>query len=292
MPKTAITMLIGVLAIAGFPYFSGFYSKDAIIAQVLAYGESNPAHAFILLLPGLSAGITSFYMFRLWFMTFTGKPRDHHVYDHAHESPPIMWVPLAILAFFAIFAAGLPFWHVLENFIAYGQPAAANAGSVAGLQARSHELHGLATLIASATAGLGFSLALGMYFFGVLNPEDGKRQFPKVYDLLANKWYFDELYRYLLVRPTFVVSKVCAWFDKKVIDGLIDGSARETLRLSRFDGRFDQGIVDGLVNLIARTVFGGGVSLHRLQTGWLRGYVMYIAVGAVGIFTLGAFLFS
>lgn len=292
MPKTAITMLIGVLAIAGFPYFSGFYSKDAIIAHVLAYGESNPEHTFILFLPALSAGITAFYMFRLWFLTFVGKPRDHHVYDHAHESPPIMWVPLAILAFFAIFAAGLPFWTVLENFIAYGQPAATDFGELTGLEVRAHALHGVATIVATTASGLGVALAAAVYWFGVLDPEDGKRQFPRTYALLANKWYFDEVYRYLLVRPAFVLSWACHWFDRKVIDGLVDGAARATVRLSHSGGRFDLGIVDGLVNLIADVVFGGGTALHRVQTGWLRGYVIYIAAGAVGLFALGAFLFA
>lgn len=292
MPITAFAMLVGVLAIAGFPYMSGFYSKDAIIAQVLAYGESNPEHTFVMLLPAVSAGITAFYMFRLWFMTFMGKPRDPHVYDHAHESPKVMWVPLAILSFFAVFAAGLPFWHVLENFIAFGQPAAANAGSVAGLQARSHELHGMATLIATTAAVVGFSLAASIYWLGILNPEDGKRQFPKTYNLLVNKWYFDELYRFLLVRPAFVLSKACHWFDRVVIDGIVNGTARETVRLSAFDGRFDKGIVDGIVNLVADAIFGGGTTLHRVQSGWLRGYVMYIAVGSAGLFALGAFLFS
>jgi hypothetical protein len=73
---------------------------------------------------------------------------------------------------------------------------------------------------------------------------------------------------------------------------LINGSARETVRVSVWDGRFDLGIVDGLVNLIGDAVWGGGVALHRVQSGWLRGYVMYIALGVVGLFTLGALIFS
>ena len=292
MPITAITMLIGVLAISGAPGFSGFYSKDAIIAQVLAYGESSPHHAFILLLPAVAAGITSFYMFRLWFLTFTGAPRDQHVHDHAHESPFVMTGPLMLLSVFAVFGAGFWFWPGLENFIGFGAPAAATTGAAGALAERAHSLHFVATLVASTMALLGAALAAATYLFGWLDPEEAKRQFPRVYALLVNKWYFDELFRFLMVRPAMVVSKCVAWFDKTVIDGVVDGSARETVRVSRFGGRFDLGIVDGLVNLIGAAVFGAGTSLHRVQTGWLRGYIMYLALGSVALFALGAFLFG
>jgi NADH-quinone oxidoreductase subunit L len=280
-----------VLAIMGFPFTSGFYSKDAIIAQVLAYGNVYPEHLVILSLPVLTAGITTFYMFRLWFLTFSGTPRDAHVYDHAHESPPVMWVPLAILAAGAVLAGGLPFWHVLENFISYGQPAAVGAGPFAEVQPLVHEMHTSATLVASAAAAIGFFLAAAVYWKQLLNPDDARRQFPGLYNLLANKWYFDELYRYLFVRPTLVLGSVLRWIDAKIIDGAVDGSARETVFTSRVSGRFDLGIVDGLVNLIADVIFGGGLSLRRVQTGWLRGYIMTIALGAVAVFALGAYLF-
>ena len=101
MKITALTMLIGVLAIAGTPLFSGWYSKDAILARPSASSVSHSQHFLLFLLPLVTAGITTFYMFRMWFMTFTGKPRDHHVYEHAHESPWLMTVPLVVLAFFA-----------------------------------------------------------------------------------------------------------------------------------------------------------------------------------------------
>ena len=110
MPITAYTMLVGVIAIAGLSVpgviaFSGYHSKDAIVATALAFIQANPAHFLLFLLPLLTAGITAFYMFRLWFFTFAGDPRDQHVYDHAHESPWIMTVPLLILAPFAAFCA-------------------------------------------------------------------------------------------------------------------------------------------------------------------------------------------
>jgi NADH-quinone oxidoreductase subunit L len=288
MPITSITMLIGVLAISGFPFMSGFYSKDLIIAHTLAYGANNAHHALILSLPILTAGITTFYMFRLWFMTFTGAPRDRHVHDHAHESTPLMWVPLAILSFFAIFAAGLPFWHGLENLITFGQPGAVDADYIHQV----HEMHGLATLVASGSALMGFGLAAAIYWFKVLDPNDARRQFANIYRVLVNKWYFDELYRYLIVRPGLVFSNWIAAFDRTVVDGFVNACATWTVRFSRLDGKFDLGVVDGLVNLIGDVVFHGGLSLRKLQTGWLRGYVMMIAVGSIFLFTLGAVLFK
>ena len=98
MKITALTMLVGVLAIAGIPLFTGWYSKDAILAQAFGFVYVHPQHLLLFLLPLVTAGITAFYMFRMWFMTFTGKPRDEHVYEHAHESPWLMTVPLIVLA--------------------------------------------------------------------------------------------------------------------------------------------------------------------------------------------------
>src|SRR5262249_20573004 len=128
MKTTALTMLVGVLAIAGTPLFSGWYSKDAILVSSLSFVSIYSRHFLLFLLPLLTAGITAFYMFRLWFMTFTGAPRDEHVYEHAHESPRVMTIPLVILAFFSIVVAwGLPPTNpeasALENFLHHGQPA-------------------------------------------------------------------------------------------------------------------------------------------------------------------------
>jgi NADH-quinone oxidoreductase subunit L len=110
MPWTAYTMLVGCLAImgAGVPFslgLSGHYSKDSILAQALSFRAANPMYGWLFFVAAGGAAITAFYMFRLWFMTFAGPPRNKHVYDHAHESPRIMYVPLVILAVFAV-AAG------------------------------------------------------------------------------------------------------------------------------------------------------------------------------------------
>jgi NADH-quinone oxidoreductase subunit L len=291
MPVTAITMGIGVLAICGFPFTSGFYSKDAIVAQTLAFISVHPMHAFVGILPVVTAGITAFYMCRLWFLTFTGKPRDHHVYDHAHESGKVMWVPLAVLAVFAVFAGGLPGWPYLEKMIEFGQPASIHAAPIAEVTHKVHEMHATATVVASVAAGIGIALAAGMYYFNAVGAADARRHFPQVYDLLANKWYFDELYSALIVRPSLIVAQGITWVDKTLIDGFLDGSARWTYKTASINGEFDNRVIDGLVNWIAGFTYKIGDSLRSVQTGWLRGYVLYIAAGAVGLFALGSFLY-
>ncbi len=106
MPITFITFLIATLAISGVPLFSGFYSKDMILGAALEFGMRNPHHMILFAGALLTAGMTAFYMFRLVILTFLGKPKDHHKFDHAHESPPNMWVPLVVLA-----GLSFSFWY-------------------------------------------------------------------------------------------------------------------------------------------------------------------------------------
>ena len=139
MKITALTMLMGVLAISGIPAFSGWYSKDAIVASSLGFAIVHPQHMLLFILPLLTAGITTFYMFRLWFMTFTGKPRDEHVHEVAHESPRVMTTPLILLAVFSVCVAwGWPFFSshfpfvnaessMLEHSIKKSQPESVEA---------------------------------------------------------------------------------------------------------------------------------------------------------------------
>src|SRR5262249_39288579 len=102
MPITAYTMLVGVLAIAGTPFFSGWYRKNAIIAEGLGFAAGFNRPVLLLVLPLVTAGITCFYMFRMWILTFTGKPKDQHIHEHAHESPWLMTAPLILLAVFSV----------------------------------------------------------------------------------------------------------------------------------------------------------------------------------------------
>jgi NADH-quinone oxidoreductase subunit L len=304
MPWTAYTMLVGCLAIAGagIPFvigLSGYYSKDAIIAQALSFKDTNPLHAWLFYAAAGGAAITAFYMFRLWYLTFAGQPRDHHVYEHAHESPKIMYVPLVILAVFAIGVG----WRLpgiglsIESILEQARPAGAlGRGLLINVsypdEHASHDYHTLATIVAFTTALTGFVLATLFYGVRVLSAEEARRQFAPIYAFLRNKWYFDELYQALFVRPTLVASRVVADFDKKVIDRIIDGLGRGTVVLARFDDMIDRYLVDGLVNVMASWIFSFGLALRNVQTGNLRQYVMFIVVGTVGLFVLVSFYWS
>src|SRR5205823_792353 len=139
MKITALTMLMAVLAISGIPGFSGWYSKDAIVAQAMGFASVHQEHALLFLLPLVTAGLTTFYMFRMWLLTFAGKPRDEHVYEHAHEAPRIMTGPLVVLAVFSVcvgwgwpfFSSAFPFLNPeaswLEHQLHHAQPLAVQA---------------------------------------------------------------------------------------------------------------------------------------------------------------------
>jgi proton-translocating NADH-quinone oxidoreductase chain L len=309
MPWTAYTMLVGCLAIAGagIPFvigFSGYYSKDAILAQALSFANrpSNFLHTWLFYIAAAGAAITAFYMFRLWYMTFAGPPRDHHIYEHAHESPKVMYVPLVILAVFAVCVAWpFPGGASLQNLLETARSAGTAPGAADGLlltrlvvpaehESHAEAIHVQATLVASATALVGFILATMFYGLRTLSPEDVRRQFSPIHRWLINKWYFDELYHAVFVRPVLIFSGIVAATDRRLIDRLVDNLARWTRGLSDVDDLIDRYFVDGLVNLSANWLYSLAVSLRRLQTGQLRQYVMFIVVGTVAIFAVASLL--
>jgi NADH-quinone oxidoreductase subunit L len=309
MKITAITMLVGVLAIAGMPLFSGWYSKDAIVAQAMGFVLVHPQHILLFLLPLLTAGITTFYMFRMWFLTFTGEPRDKHVYDHAHEAPWTMTVPLILLALCSLGVAwGWPVWDAeasaKEAHIHHAQPSSVLAefgnvldegelwegGAVKPLDQNEREKaklnHHLAGNMALGMAGLGFTFALLLYKLRTMDADEAQESFPKLHAFLSSKWYFDELYSAIVVRPALVIAHAFRWFDLTILDGLIHRLAYGTIWLSQVDRRVDNGIVDGSVLLIGRIIYGTGARLRNVQTGYLRSYVLFLVLAAVGIFVV------
>jgi NADH-quinone oxidoreductase subunit L len=310
MKVTALTMLVGVLTIAGIPLFSGWYSKDAILAHAFGYAMVNPEHALLFVLPLVTAGITTFYMFRMWFMTFTGEPRDRHVYEHAHESPRTMTLPLVILACFSVVVAwGIPPWQaeasLLEHHTHHSQPKSVQAdfGSLGHVgetgpgkdpaeseRVYAHHWHFEVGLMATALVAVAIIFASLVYYYRVLDPAEAKAQFPAVHRFLWRKWYFDELYDAILVRPALAVAHWCRWFDTRVIDGAVDNTAKATVEVSRWDGRFDNGVVDGLVNLTANVIHGIGGWLRGVQTGYLRTYILFLVLAAVSIFVVLSYL--
>ncbi len=307
MPWTAYTMLAGCLAIigAGVPFsigLSGHYSKDAILAQALLFKSSNPLFGWLFIVAAGGAAITAFYMFRLWYMTFAGPPRDHHVYDHAHESPRIMYMPLVALALFAVFVGGSIRGLSVQNLLEQARPAGSLVKTVGRVMTdleypsehdlhleENHQVHASAELVAFGTALAGFLLATVMYCWRLWDPNEVAHQFGAIYRFLRNKWYFDELYEALFVQPTLFLSRRVAQFDKSVIDRFIDFLAYLVRRLSVLDDVIDRYLVDGAVNWTARQTHALGLNLRSVETGKLRQYVMFIVVGTVALFMLITF---
>ncbi len=314
MPVTAATMLVGTLAIAGVPLFSGFYSKDAVLAAALHFSRVFPAHWPLFVAPTVGAVLTAFYMFRMWFLIFDGEPRSagaghqatvavtgghfdvtspdagpapqlhsHHgsPVDHAHESPPAMTRPLIILAVLAVVVGWpwtiLPFGTpVLEGLLEAVEPLPA-----ADVASARWVALGASLLIAA----VGVALAVGYYSrWRLLNPAVVARRLGPLHRLFARKWYVDEAYDRLFVRPTLALASLAGGTDRWLVDPIVNGAARMTRGLSVVGGAIDRVLVDGVVNLIALGIGALGDWGRRLQTGLIRNYLGMLATALVALF--------
>jgi NADH-quinone oxidoreductase subunit L len=219
MPITALTFLIGCLAIAGIFPFSGFWSKEAILAAV--YG----AHRYDLLLVALVAAFfTAFYMFRLFFLTFAGKARGQYL---AEESPAVMTGPLLVLALLAI-AAGFvntPYTPVLSDWLL--DSATGRAITAAFGEGVAHAAVWL-QVVALAVSVLGIVLAYLMYGKKSISADAIPEAVPWLYRLSYRKYFVDELYHYVFVRPLGWLGTILYAFDKYVVDGLVNLTAKIT----------------------------------------------------------------
>ena len=304
MPVTCWTMFIGVVAISGLAIpilavpklgaiaFSGFHSKDAIVASAMTFSSLNPLHSLLFFVPLVTAGITAFYMFRMWFMTFFGKPRDQHIYDHAHESPKVMTIPLYVLAFFAAFCAIGGESGPLAQLILTTEPAHVAGGIEAGGEvpislpshAQIHEYHASAGTVALLVAAGGTILAYLFYGLSLVDTNAMKKQLGGVHEFLREKWMFDDLYDWMWVRPVHVVSSWAVAFDKYVLDATLHFLSRMTVAVANWDRKFDETVVDRIVNAVGEATFSIGRSFRHVQTGRIRQYVMFIAVSVVMLF--------
>lgn len=260
---TSLVMLIGCISIAGIPPLSGFWSKDEILAVVFETGAENPLFYVLYIMGILTAFMTAFYMFRLWFMTFSGEPRDHHAYDHAHEAPKVMWMPLAILAVLA-FGSGFALFIGFPELI---QPPMFHPHAETALQILEIIFTDVLTYVSIIVAVAGIGLAYLMYRKKSINPDafvatPARR---RVYDLLLARYGFTAAYDWIGLKIVYGVSKVVDWLDRKVVDGIVNGIATVTVKL--------------------------GNVLRRGQTGFVQSYAALVVAG-VSIIVILLFLFG
>jgi NADH-quinone oxidoreductase subunit L len=291
MPVTFWTFLIGGLALSGFPLVTaGFWSKDEILT-----GAFGGGHWVVFGALALAALLTAFYTARQITLTFFGKPRTRAA-EHAHETKPVMTVPLAILAFFAITAGwvGIP-----KAFPGLGGLIPNWWGSFVGsmlAEAHAEEGHSLVPLLTSLVVSLG-GLALGWLAYrgiqaGQRDPLE--RSLGGAHRILRNKYYLDELYQVVFIRPAKWLAETFTyrWLDRGLIDGILHAFGRAAAGLGRVL-RF--GFDLPVINRAAERVLAGGTretgsALTRIQTGRVQQY-MVITIAAALVFALLFFLF-
>ena len=296
MPVTAYTSLVGVIAIGGLAIpmveplghalaFSGYHSKDSILAAALTFVRSRPEHALLFLLPLLTAGLTAYYMFRFWLLAFAGTPRDEELHRGVRESPWLMTGPLALLAGFAAFVgvggeAGALF-GILEG---------SGATAVTRLHAGIDDAHRYASLWGLGLAIVGTLAAFAMY--GVRRPDADRLTRPAgpVRRTLLNGWGLDGLYRAAFVEPARFLGTAADLFDRYAIDAALHGLTKLTVAVAKFDRAFDETVIDGFVNRLAASTYALGGGLRQVQTGRLRQSVMALAAAAVVLFMLAVVL--
>lgn len=312
LPITYATFLLATLALSGIPLTSGFLSKDGILAGTLAFG-SLTGNWFFSFIGFTVAALTAFYMFRLVILTFHGEPRNKEKYEHAHESPFLMIMPLIVLSGLSIFIwyTPNPFnadagW-VLSKWIkppVLSTPESSRYSfmieetkeevtvkneEITFSEKYTHAMHAVhvpTMLISVIVAGLGILFAFLFYQWKKVNADKLAEKIKPLYNLSFNKWYFDEFYNKVFVGGTLALSSFLRWFDNIIIDGIVNGSAAATRGLSYLSGKFDNGVVDGLVNLTAITSGFIGLLIRKVQTGKVQTYIVIVIFSLLILFYL------
>jgi NADH-quinone oxidoreductase subunit L len=246
LPVTFWTMTAAVLAISGFFPFAGFFSKDAILYAAFLQGTSGKVFWLVGLVTAL---LTAFYMFRLWTMTFLGESRTHDA--HPHESPLSMRVPLIILAALSLCGG----WIGVERFNAYLSPSVGEHAQLGGSTGLEIGLSILAVLVAA----LGWYIADRLYRQRPEMPAQIAATYSSGYKLLLHKYYVDEIYGFVVVKPLLGLSKF-------LLEWVVDFA-----------------ILGGLAWLLAGIATLAGAILQRWQSGNLRSYAGWLALGAAAL---------
>jgi NADH-quinone oxidoreductase subunit L len=307
IPVTYWTMLLATLAIAGIPPFAGFFSKDAILWQT--WTREGSAYHLLWLVGFVTALMTSFYMFRLIYLTFFGRPRMDHAHEHhIHEHSTAMKAPLVVLAFFAVFAGFLGWPHSLlgsDRFTRYLEPVFSSearvlqnegkAGQLAAGEKEEEHTNPLEYVLMSLSVGAalaGWGIARRYYRAADKGYQEPIAAAPLVYNLLLNKYYVDEGYDYVFTGRRKIgnvrlgvmgLGEASSWFDSHVIDGAVNGAGRITRLTATFSSWWDKWIIDGIgVNgpaILARML---SYPTRLLEWGLVQWYALVMTAGLVG----------
>lgn len=271
IPWTHKLFFIGTIAIAGIPPFAGFWSKDEIMAHAFTH------HQYVLYgMAAIGAFMTSFYMFRLTYLTFYGKSHmDHHTEEHIHESPAVMIAPLMVLGLLSLAGGfiGFPPEHGwLHQFLA---PVAGAGGE--------HEVGtGLVLslmMIATGIALFGWALAHYLYSMNTTAPDRWAAKARGVYTTLLNKYYVDELYDLLFVEFTKKVGRSFDWFDRVVIDGIVRGVAQMAELGAEGSTWVEKHLIYGGVNIVGYGNHLLAKQWRQIQSGMVHHYAAIIVAG-------------
>jgi NADH-quinone oxidoreductase subunit L len=307
IPITHRTMFIATLAIAGIFPFAGFFSKDAILWET--WSREGGAYRFLWYIGYFTALMTAFYMFRLMYLTFHGRPRmSHDAEHHIHESPISMTAPLVVLAICALAAGWLGWPHSLggsDCFTKYLEPVFASEATVLEEQGRSAQLaagkkeeeHNTSTEwvlmgLSLAAAGIGWGMAWRSYRHADKGYREPIAAVPPLYNTLLNKYYVDEAYDYVFtgrrklgdVRLGVLgLGEASSWFDSHIVDGAVNGAGWITRLAATVSSWWDKWIIDGVgVNgpaILARAL---SYPARLLEWGLVQWYALVMTAGLVG----------
>jgi NADH-quinone oxidoreductase subunit L len=254
---TYATMLIATLAIAGIPPLAGFFSKDAILLSAFHIPGGHPLYVLGL----LTALLTSFYMFRLIFLTFHGKPRYDEHKVHVHESPWSMLGPLVALAVLSViggWVAAPALWGGPDYFASFLTPVfGSHEGAEVLSEAAAHSLELTLAVVAVVAALIGLGVAYWLYLKRPEKADGLAKSLKGVHTILLNKYYVDELYAATIVKPLLWISTNVLWKTADVV------------------------AIDGAVNGIAHGAMGIGDRVRRTQSGNTRSYAVWVVIGAL-----------
>jgi NADH-quinone oxidoreductase subunit L len=287
IPRTYRLFLVGALAISGVPGLAGFFSKDEILTSAFASGN------YLVWALGLvGAAMTAFYMFRLIFMTFFGEERfAAEAGEPVHESPPLMLVPLRILAVLAVVGGyiGLP------RLLGGGAWFARFLGTATGTHERDLVAPGTELLLMAGSAGVALAAITAAYVIYVKKRGEPARRFAgrfrALFRTVSRKYYVDEFYGKVFVGGILVAGRIADWIDRRVIDGLVDGTAGLARRISRLAIVFDERAVDGAVNRVGQAHLAASSALRWLQTGRIYNYALAVVLGVALVITIAVAVF-